>query len=130
MKRISFLSLIMLFLVSAVTYAGQEDGVKIAVASDNKNATSHVGTIAGRSPYYLMFDSTGKLAEVIENPYKNARGGAGPSTANFLAEKGVTIVIAETFGGKMINAMKRKGMTHFEFKGIANDAVKKVLNPK
>lgn len=130
MKRISFLSLTMLFLVSAITYASQEDGVKIAVASNKKNATSHVGTTAGRSPYYLIFDSTGKLIEVIENPYKDVRGGAGPSTANFLAEKGVTIVIAETFGGKMINAMKSTGVTYFEFKGIANDAVKKVLNPK
>jgi len=129
MKRISFLSLAMLFLISAVAYAGQEVVVKIAVASNNKNKTSNVGTIAGRSPYYLVFDSTGKLVEVIENPYKNVRGGAGPSTANFLAEKGVTIIIAETFGGKMINAMKSKGMTHFEFKGIANDAVKKVLAP-
>ena len=130
MKKISFLSLTMLFLVSAVTYAGQEVVVKIAVASNNKNTTSNVAAMAGRSPYYLIFDSTGKLAEVIDNPYKDSRGGAGPSTANFLAEKGVTIVIAETFGGKMINAMKSKGMTHFEFKGIANDAVKKALTPK
>ena len=130
MKKMSFLSLTMLFLVSTVTYAGQEVVVKIAVASNNKNTTSNVGAIAGRSPYYLIFDSTGKLVEVIENPYKDVRGGAGPSTANFLAEKGVTIVIAETFGGKMINAIKSKGMTYFEFKGIANDAVKKVLNPK
>ena len=130
MRRISFLCFTMLFLVSAVTYAGQEVVVKIAVASNNKNTTSNVAAMAGRSPYYLIFDSTGKLAEVIDNPYKDSRGGAGPSTANFLAEKGVTIVIAETFGGKMINAMKSKGMTHFEFKGIANDAVKKVLHPK
>jgi len=130
MKRISFLSLTMLFLVSAVTYADQEVVVKIAVASNNKNTTSNVAAMAGRSPYYLIFDNTGKFAEVIDNPCNDARGGAGPSTANFLAEKGVTIVIAETFGGKMINAMKSKGMTHFEFKGIANDAVKKVLTPK
>jgi len=130
MKKISFLSIAILFLVSAITYASKEDVVKIAVASNNKNTTSNVGAVAGRSPYYLIFDSTGKLVEVIKNPYKDVRGGAGPSTANFLAEKGVTIVIAETFGGKMINAMKSKGMTHFEFKGIANDAVKKVLNPK
>ena len=130
MKRISFLCFTMLFLVSAVTYAGQEVVVKIAVASNNKNTTSNVAAMAGRSPYYLIFDSTGKLAEVIENPYKDSRGGAGPSTANFLAEKGVTIVIAETFGGKMINAMKSKGMTYFEFKGVASDAVKKVLTPK
>jgi len=37
-------------------------------------------------------------------------------------------VIAETFGGKMINAMKSKGLTYYEFKGIANDAVKKILD--
>ena len=130
MKRIFFLSFAMLFLVSAITYASQEDAVKIAVASNNKNTTSNVAAMAGRSPYYLIFDSIGKLSEVIENPYKDVRGGAGPSTANFLAGKGVTIVIAETFGGKMINAMKSKGTTHFVFKGIASDAVKKVLTPK
>ena len=86
--------------------------------------------MAGRSPYYLIFDSTGTLIEVTENPYKDVRGGAGSSTANFLDEKGVSIVIAGTFGGKMVNAMKSKGMTYFEFKGIATDAVKKVLNSK
>ena len=129
MERISFLSLTMLFLVSTMVYASQKDGVKIAVASNNKNATSNVGTIAGRSPYYLIFDNTGKLVEVIENPFKDVRGGAGPSTANFLAEKGVTIVIAETFGDKMVNAMENKGMNHFQFKGTVKDVVKKVLNP-
>jgi hypothetical protein len=28
----------------------------------------------------------------------------------------------------MINAMKSKGLTYCEFKGIANDAVKKILD--
>ena len=41
MKRISFLSLTMLFLVSAIRW-GQGDGVKIAVASNNKTAVSDV----------------------------------------------------------------------------------------
>lgn len=130
MKRISFLCITMLFLVSVITYASQEDGVKIAVASNSKNTTSSVGTMAGRSPYYLIFDSTGTLAEVVENPYKDVRGGAGSSTAHFLAEKGVTIVIAGTFGSKMTNAMKSKGMTYFEFNGVVTDGVKKVLNFK
>jgi predicted Fe-Mo cluster-binding NifX family protein len=130
MKKISFLSIALLFLGSAITYASQGDGVKIAVASNNKNATSEIGTMAGRSPYYLIFDSTGKLIEVLENPYKDIRGGAGSSTADYLAEKRVTIVIAETFGGKMINAMKRRGLTYYELKGTAYNAVQKILNPK
>lgn len=130
MKKISFLSITMLFLVSAITFASQEGGVKIAVASNSKNITSSVGTMAGRSPYYLIFDRTGTLIEVVENPYKDVRGGAGSSTANYLVEKGVTIVIAETFGGKMINAMKSTGMTYFEFKGSVTDGVNEVLNAK
>lgn len=130
MKRISFLVLAMWFLVSAITDASPGDKVKIAVASNDKQAISNVGSIAGRSPYYLIFDNTGKLTEVIENPHKDERGGAGLATAHFLAEKAVTIVIAETFGGKMIDAMKSKGVTYFAFKGIVNDAVKKALTLK
>ena len=67
------------------------------------------------------------MIEVIDNPYENAGGGAGPSTANFLAKTGVTIVIAGNFGSKMTNMLQRNGITHFRFKGSVGDAVKKVL---
>ena len=65
--------------------------------------------------------------DVIDNPHKDVSGGAGTSTVNFLRDKGVTVVVAESFGDKMINAMKSKGITFYEFKGKADDAVKKVL---
>ncbi len=67
------------------------------------------------------------MTEVIDNPYKNASGGAGPSAADFLAQRGVTIVIAGSFGSKMINALESKGVVHFESKGSVGDAVKKAL---
>ena len=130
MQRVLFFSLIILLLVSTTIYANQEEDVKVAIASDTTQPTSNVSSLAGRSPYYLIFDSTGQLIEVIENPYKDVRGGAGSSTAGYLAEKGVTIVIAETFGGKMINAMKSKGITYYEFKGIVSNAVKTLLKSK
>jgi predicted Fe-Mo cluster-binding NifX family protein len=118
----------MLFLVSTVIYAEPENEMRIAVATDSKQLTSSVSSLAGRSPYYLIFDSTGKLIEGVENPYRKMRGGAGTSIAQYLSEKGVTIIIAETFGSKMINAIKSKGMTYYEFKGVTNEAVKKILN--
>ena len=130
MKRVALLSLIMLFLISTIIYAQQAIEMKIAVASNSKQPTTNVSSLAGRSPYYLIFDNTGKLIEVIENPYKDVRGGAGSSVAYYLAEKGVTIVVAETFGGKMINAMKSKGITYYEFKGIVSNAVKTLLKSK
>ena len=128
MKRLSFFSFIMLFLISTINYAQQENEMRIAVASKSKQLTSNVSTLAGRSPYYLIFNSTGQFIEVVENPYKDVRGGAGTSIAYYLSEKGVTIIIAEIFGNKMINAMKSKGITFYEFKGTANEAVKKILN--
>jgi predicted Fe-Mo cluster-binding NifX family protein len=118
----------MLFLISTVIYAEPENEMRIAIASESKQLTSRVSTLAGRSPYYLIFDSAGKLIEVVENPYKEVRGGAGTSITYYLSEKGVTLIIAELFGNKMINAMKSKGITYYEFKGIVNDAVKKILN--
>jgi len=59
MKRVSFFSFIVLFLVSTMINAKQETGMKTAVASNSKQPTSHVSTLAGRSPLYLIFDSTG-----------------------------------------------------------------------
>ena len=47
--------------------------------------------------------------------------------SNFLARRGVTIVVAGNFGSKMINALKNNGITHFGFEGSVGDAVKRVL---
>jgi len=101
--------------------------VKIAVAASSKTAKASVSNMAAKCPYYLIFNNKGELIEVIDNPYRDASGGAGPSAANFLAQRGVTIVIAGNFGSKMINTLKNKGITHFEFKGRVDDAVKRVL---
>jgi predicted Fe-Mo cluster-binding NifX family protein len=49
---------------------------------------------------------------------------------NFLAGKGVTVVLAGKFGDKMIDAMKGAGMAYVEFTGIADDGVKKYLQRK
>ncbi|MBW2632128.1 MAG: NifB/NifX family molybdenum-iron cluster-binding protein [Deltaproteobacteria bacterium] len=127
MKRLLFISLAILFLCAVMVNAAEMEKMKIAVASGDKTAQVSVSNEAAKCPYYLIFDSKGKLTEVIDNPYKNASGGAGPSAANFLAQRGVTIVIAVDFGSKMVNTLKSKGIAHFEFKGSVDDAVKRTL---
>ncbi|MCK4738769.1 MAG: hypothetical protein KAT46_02365 [Deltaproteobacteria bacterium] len=102
----------------------------IAVSVDGKTQGANVSSKAARSAYYMIFDNKGKLLDVIGNPVKNAGGEAGPSAANFLSNKGVTIVVAETFGNKMINSMKTKGIKFIEFKGTAGEAIKEVLKLK
>jgi len=127
MKRIVFVSLATLFLCPVMVNAADFKNEKIAVASCDKTAKASVSNKAAKCPYYLIFDSKGELIEVINNPYGDASGGAGPSAANFLAGTGATIVVAENFGSKMINTLKSNGITHYEFKGSVGDAVKRVL---
>jgi len=128
-QKTLFLILIIFSIVPVAAYAAGKDAEKIAVASNSKNATTSISNKAGKCPYYLIFSSAGELIEVIGNPYKDAQSGAGQQTVDFLVGKGVTVVIAETFGEKMIEAMRSKSMDYFQLQGAVHDAVKKILNP-
>ncbi len=114
MKKIFSTSLTIVFLVSVIAFAAQKDVLRIAVASNSKDAASSISNKAGKCPYYLIFSRAGKLIEIVDNPYKDAQRRAGPQAADFLAGKGVTTVIAGSFGDKMIGAMKSNGMEFFQ----------------
>ena len=127
MKKL-FLVFATLFLYAVTVNAAEPENIKIAVASDGRTAESSVSSEAAKCPYYLIFDGKGKLIQVIENRYRDTRRGAGPLAAAFLSEMGVTVAVAESFGSKMIDTLKNKGITHIQFKGTAADAAKRVLN--
>jgi predicted Fe-Mo cluster-binding NifX family protein len=101
----------------------------IAVAASNKTVSASVSSQAGRSPFFLLFDKQGTFVEAVDNPYKDA-GNAGIPSLDFLASKGVKVLVAEGFGSKIVEVMKSKGMRPVEFKGNAKDAVKKALEVK
>jgi len=127
MKRMVFISLAILLLYPVMVNAAELEKMKIAVAASSKTAKASVSNMAAKCPYYLIFNNKGELIEVIDNPYKDASGGAGPSAANFLVQRGIDIIVAGSFGSKMIDALRNSGKTHFEFKGRVDDAVKRVL---
>ena len=129
MKKTLFLILVILSLLPVIANAAGKDAVKIAVASNGKDATASISNKAGQCPYYLIFNGTGEVIEVVDNPHTNTISGAGTQIANFLADKGVTLIIAKTFDEKMIEAMRSKSMDYFQLKGEVLDAVKTVLNP-
>ena len=128
-QKTLFLILVIFSVAPAVVYAAQKDMVKIAVASNGKEATAPISSKADKCPYFLIFDGAGELIEVVDNPHKDAKKGAETQTAEFLAGKGVTVVIAETFAEKMIEAMESNGTDYFNIQGIVDDAVKTVLIP-
>jgi predicted Fe-Mo cluster-binding NifX family protein len=126
MKVISTV-LAVIFLIFGLAFAGQKD--KICVATKEKSSGAAVSRQAGLAPFFLFFDGKGKMIEAIENPYKDKEG-AGKSVAQLLNSKGVTVVVAEEFGGQIVEVMKGKKIRTFSFKGSAVEAVKKVLQSK
>ena len=94
--------------------------MKIAVASEGKDAKSEVSGKGGRAPYYLVFEDK-KLTESMKNPFAAGSGGAGFSVAHMLADKDVKLVVAGKLGGNMESALKDKSIEFKEFVGKVED---------
>jgi len=152
LRKITSLWLVVFFLVSGISsLAFAKEKGKIAIAANGQSPVASVGIQAGRSPFFLLFDSKGKFVEAIDNPYKT-KGAAGEAVADLLADMGVRIIVAESFGDlllvselpakgvavmvaeysgtSILEAMKEKGMKAVAFNGSAKEAVKKVLHSK
>jgi predicted Fe-Mo cluster-binding NifX family protein len=117
----------LLVLFAAPLLAQQAKSDLVAVAASGKTASAAVSAQAGRSPYFLFFDKKGALVEAVDNPYKDA-GNAGIPALDLVASKGAKILVAEGFGPKIVEVMRDKGIRPIEFKGNAQDAVRKALS--
>jgi predicted Fe-Mo cluster-binding NifX family protein len=127
MKRITLACVaagLVVLSVAAILWLGKAE--RIAVAVTGQTLTAAVGAQAAQSPFLLLFDRKGTLVQAIENPYKNQPGG-GISLVDFLSGKGVTALVAEAFGPRILDIMKSKGIRPVEFKGVAADAVRGAL---
>ncbi|MBN1472640.1 MAG: hypothetical protein JW925_12735 [Syntrophaceae bacterium] len=127
MKKTFLLGFVFVLVLTVTLFTAWADKQKIAVVSDGNTATSAVSPVAARGSFFLLFDGKGKFMEAIHNPHKDAGGGASHLVVDYLSGKGVTMIIAGTFGNKMIAAMEAKHINYLTFKGIAVDAVKKVI---
>jgi predicted Fe-Mo cluster-binding NifX family protein len=127
MKKMLLSGFVFVFVLSITFFTAWADGQKIAVVSDGNTAASAVSSVAARGSYFLIFDGKGKLIEAINNPHKDAGGGSSHLVVDYLSGKGVTMIIAGTFGNKMIAAMESKLINYLTFKGTAVDAIKKVI---
>ena len=99
----------------------------IAVASEDVEATSLVSTFAARSRYYLLFSGT-DFVQVVNNPFLPKAGEAAPLVVDYLAQKGVGVLVAGRFGPIMVEAMNKRGMKYIQFSGAAQEAAERVVN--
>ncbi len=100
----------------------------IAVASVGPELHCSVCNQAARAPYFLIFDSSGRLIKTLSNPYAKDLSMAGPKVARFLSDNGVKVLVADKIGFKMERALLRLGLIFFQVTGTAKDAVTSVTS--
>jgi predicted Fe-Mo cluster-binding NifX family protein len=101
--------------------------LRIAVATVAKDETSDISPRSGRSKFFLIFDESGNILEVLSNPFSRGGGGAGFGVAKMLADKGVHIVVGNQIGEHMEEALRSRGMKYCEMTGKAKEAVAGVI---
>ncbi|MFZ5766787.1 MAG: NifB/NifX family molybdenum-iron cluster-binding protein [Thermodesulfobacteriota bacterium] len=126
MKVLISLSMVFVMFFSFTAFAAGP--AKIAVAVDGSGPSAVVSGVAARSSYFLLFDEDGEFLEAVANPHKDVAGGAGRQAVELLTARGVAVVIAGTFGPKMVGAMEARGMRFLEFQGSAVEAVKQAVD--
>ncbi len=129
MKKIILASVGMWLLLVSVG-ACAEQGGKIAVATEGDTPAAKVSSQAGFRPFFLLFDQQGTLLEAMKNPAQTGGMGSGTAVMDFLANRGVKVIVAEGFGSRIVQYITSKGMKQVEYKGNAADAVKSALQSK
>lgn len=84
--------------------------MKIAISAVEPNLDSEVYPRFGRSEYFILVDPETMEVERLTNPNIEASSGAGISTAQFIFEKGASVVITGTIGPKAHQALSAAGV--------------------
>ncbi|MBN1615885.1 MAG: hypothetical protein JW875_01130 [Spirochaetales bacterium] len=100
---------------------------KIAIAAVGDSVNSEISMIAGRAPYYLIFDGNGVFLKSIKNPSQSSGRRSSLGVVNLLLKESCQTVIAGNFGGKMQNQLKANKIEYYEHKGIVIKVVQKFI---
>lgn len=118
---------LVLFILFGLAISVSADSMKIAVATTGPEKDATISQQAARTPFFLFFDGKGNFLEAIENPSRNQSNNAGASAALFLADKGVTLIIAGNIGYKMEQTLRDYQIEYTEKTGVAYDVVKSII---
>ncbi|MBW1669788.1 MAG: NifB/NifX family molybdenum-iron cluster-binding protein [Deltaproteobacteria bacterium] len=119
--------IVSLFIFFGLAISASADSMKIAVATTCPEKDAAISQQAGRTPFFLFFDDKGNFLETVENPSMDQSRNAGPNAALFLADKGVTLVIAGDFGSKMREALEEHHIQYVKKTGAAYNAVQTII---
>lgn len=84
--------------------------MKIAITSTGTDLTSQIDPRFGRCQYFIIIESDTEEFNAIENPNIQAMGGAGIQSAQFVANKGVEVVLTGSCGPNAYQTLNAAGV--------------------
>ena len=103
---------------------------RIAIATVGDNVGSEISGVAGRTPYYIIFDGNGVFLKSLKNPAQSQGRGASSVVVDILIKESVKTVIAGKFGDKMTMQLDANKIEYHVHAGIAKDIVEKITKDK
>lgn len=84
--------------------------MKVAISATGPSLDAEVDPRLGRCSYFVVIDPETMEFEVVENPNVQAAGGAGISTAQMVAGKGVQVVLTGNCGPRAYQTFSAAGV--------------------
>ncbi|MDI6814659.1 MAG: NifB/NifX family molybdenum-iron cluster-binding protein [Dehalococcoidales bacterium] len=84
--------------------------MRIAVSATGPSLVAEVDPRFGRCQYFVIVDPDTMEFETLSNPNVMAAGGAGISTAQMIAGKGVQVVLTRNCGPNAYQALSQAGI--------------------
>ncbi|MCK5107425.1 MAG: NifB/NifX family molybdenum-iron cluster-binding protein [Nanoarchaeota archaeon] len=97
--------------------------MSIAIASNGKDINSIVSDVAGRAPFYLIFNNK-ELIKTIKNPFAVGGGGAGLGVAKLLEKEQVNLLIVGKIGENMQGALDS---ANIKFKPKSDKSINQII---
>lgn len=130
-KMTKIIIALILLLAPAPSQAAEESAPArpeiFAIAADQDQVTAEISKLPGVAPFFHIYDETGKLIEVVANPFLDQEYGIGPAAGNLLADKGVTVLIGRNRPGPvMMEVLDKRQIRMVRRIGTVADVVKEL----
>lgn len=90
--------------------------MKIAISAHQATNDTPFSERFARCDYFIIYNTENNEWNAIENPAKDATGGAGTKVVQFLSENNITSVITGHYGPNAFKALKIASIKAYEAK--------------
>jgi predicted Fe-Mo cluster-binding NifX family protein len=88
----------------------------ICITASGREESSQQDPRFGRCEAFYLFDDTKKEGRFIDNPFKNAVGGAGVRAAELIVKEGASRLVSGQIGPNAWDVLKEAGIRVFSSK--------------